>query len=527
MDVTYITVAEAHELFSQRDLSPVELTQMCLDRIRKLNPTLNAWITVDAEGALAQARAAEERMMQDARLSPLDGIPIGLKDNIDTAGMLTTGASNLFRDRIPAEDAVVVGLLRRAGAVILGKLNMHELAYGGSNYISAFGPARNPWNVKHLTGGSSGGAAVAVATGMCLAAIGSDTAGSIRLPAALCGVVGFKPSFGLVSCKGVIPLSWSLDHVGPITQSVEDAAMLMDVLALEIAKETDAYAEESLINDDEAQNESGEEEDETSERGPEFEGLISREREGRVELNPARVLPVFRSSYESYAARLAEARERHRGNGLRLGIPREHFLQDLHPQVAEAFDHVLEVFRSLDAEIMEIDVPANPDRTVQAAESYAYHERWVSEAVGESQSEARPQDYQPETLRRIRGGAAITAAEYIRARLAMEAEAANCDAIFDRVDAILTPTSPVPAPAFAQVESTPEQLRPLEVAMLRNTRPFSVLGLPAISVPCGFTKDGLPLGLQIVARHGDENMALIVADAYEQATVWHQRRPKI
>ncbi len=464
MDITFLTVAEANALISAGQLSPVELTQMCLERIAELseqNPALNAWITVAADSAMEEARAAENRMMLDARLSPLDGIPIGLKDNIDTAGLLTTAASHLFRDRIPAEDAAVVRLLRRAGAVILGKLNLHEFAYGGSNVVSAYGPTRNPWNPLYLTGGSSGGAAVAVAAGMCLAAIGSDTAGSIRLPAACCGVVGFKPTYGLVSTQGVIPLSWSLDHVGPITQTVEDAALLMDVLA--------------------------------------------------------------DSSQGSYESGLYEARQQDRAHGLRLGMVKAHFLESLEPAVGEAFQHALEVFRSMDAEIVEVEMPVNTDRTVQAAESYAYHETWASDAA----PEGRTGDYQPETLRRIRSGAALTAGEYIRARQVMEIAAAATDACFADIDAMLTPTSPISAPTFAQVEANPDQLRPLEVAMLRNTRPFNVLGLPAISVPCGFSKAELPLGLQIAARHGNEDMVLAVADAYEQATAWHKRRPRL
>lgn len=525
MEPIFLTIAEASERMLQLDFSPVDLTELCLERIAKLNPQLNAWITVDAKGAREQAHASAERILNGARLSPLDGIPLGLKDNIDTAGLLTTAGSNLFRDRVPTEDAEVVRLLRRAGVVILGKLNLHEFAYGGSNYVSAYGPTRNPWNPKHLTGGSSGGAAVAVATGMCLGAIGTDTAGSIRLPAACCGVVGMKPTFGLVSCEGVIPLSWSLDHTGPITQTVEDAALLMDVLSLDLSEE-DAAAEPTGEDGPD-----GDPEDEFADRGPEFEGLLPRRsNSGRpgnavpaMELDAARILPVYRGGYNSYLSQLTEARKRGLGYGLRLGVPREHFMKDLDPGVAEAFEHAMDVFRSMDGEIVEADLPVDTDRTVQAAESYTYHEHWVSEAS----PEARPQDYQPETLRRIRTGAAITAPEYIRARLAMDAAVNQADALFSTVDAIVTPTCPVPAPAFAQVDAAPEQLRPIEVEMLRNTRPFNVMGLPAISVPCGFTPDGLPVGLQIASRHGDEATVLIVAWAYEQATVWHKRRPKV
>ncbi len=226
-----ISISEAAELLRQKKISPVDLATACLDRIERLNPVLNAFITVIHESALAQARVAEDEIQHGKWRGPLHGIPIGLKDLIDTAGVRTTCGSALFADRVPTEDADVVQRLKRAGAVLLGKQNLQEFAYGGTSASSHFGAVHNPWNPKHIAGGSSGGSAAAVATGMCFGAIGSDTGGSIREPAAFCGVVGLKPTYGRVSTRGVFPLSWSLDHIGPICRNVRDAALMLEVIA--------------------------------------------------------------------------------------------------------------------------------------------------------------------------------------------------------------------------------------------------------------------------------------------------------
>ena len=225
------SISETAARIQRREVSPVELTSECLEQIEKLNPVLNAFITVTAESAAAEARQAEQEIQSGKWRGPLHGIPVALKDLIDTAGVRTTAASAIFRDRVPAEDADVVKKLKAAGAVLIGKQNLHEFAYGGSSIISHFGPVRNPVNPEFIAGGSSGGSGAAVASGMCYAAIGTDTAGSIREPAALCGVVGLKPSYGLVSTQGIIPLSVSLDHAGPITRTVEDAAIVLDAIA--------------------------------------------------------------------------------------------------------------------------------------------------------------------------------------------------------------------------------------------------------------------------------------------------------
>src|SRR5438309_490857 len=226
-----MAISEISEQVRRRLISPVELTKDCLHKIEKLNPGLNAFITVTAESALAEARAAEAEIQASHWRGPLHGIPIALKDLIDTTGVKTTAASALFKDRVPSEDAEIVRHLKAAGAVFLGKHNLHEFAYGGSSVVSYFGAVHNPWNAEHIAGGSSGGSAAAVAAGLCYAAIGTDTAGSIREPAALCGCVGIKPTYGRVSARGVIPLSWSLDHIGPLTATVADAAVVLQAIA--------------------------------------------------------------------------------------------------------------------------------------------------------------------------------------------------------------------------------------------------------------------------------------------------------
>src|SRR5207248_7351827 len=230
-DLLQLDLREAADLLKLRKISPVELTQACLERIEKLDPLLNAFITVTADSALAEAKTAEEEIAQGRWRGALHGIPIALKDLIETAGVKTTAASALYANQIPRHDAEVVTRLKQAGAVFLGKLNLHEFAYGGSGVISHYGPVRNPWNPEHITGGSSSGSAAAVAAGLCYVAVGTDTSGSIRLPASFCGIVGLKPSYGLVSVRGVIPLSWCYDHVGPMSRTVADAAVLLQAMA--------------------------------------------------------------------------------------------------------------------------------------------------------------------------------------------------------------------------------------------------------------------------------------------------------
>ncbi len=455
------TIADLSQQLRRKEISPVELTRVCLNRIARLNPRMNAFITVTAESALAASRAAESEIARGESRGPLHGIPVALKDIIDSAGVRTTAASALFKDRVPTEDAEVVRGLRRAGAVIIGKNNLHEFAYGGSSLISFFGETRNPWNEAHITGGSSGGSAAAVAAGLCYAAIGTDTAGSIREPAALCGCVGIKATYGRVSCRGVIPLSWSLDHVGPFAATVEDVAIVLQAIA--------GYDASDIASAD--------------------------------------------VTVPDYVSALYDTPK-----PLRVGIPRAYFYDDLDPEVGAAMEHALAGMGTLVAETREVKLEVPTDRALQAAESYAYHAHHVAQT---------PELFQPETLRRIRSGEKVSAADYIRCRRELDEARRSIRGIFNDVDLLVTPTMPMPAPAIAELKARPDALRPAELRLLRNTRPFNVWGLPAISLPCGFTESGLPIGLQIAGPPWREDLVLCLAHAYEQATVWHKRQPAL
>ena len=455
------SIGEASELLRKRELSPVELTKNCLQQIEKLNPVLNAFITVTVEQALAQARAAEAEISRGHWRGPLHGIPLGLKDLIDTAGVRTTAASALFKDRVPAADAEVVRRLKNSGAVFLGKQNLHEIAYGGSSMISYYGEVRNPWNPACITGGSSGGSAAAVAAGLCYGAIGTDTAGSIREPASQCGVVGLKPSYGRISTRGVIPLSPSLDHVGPITRSASDAAAVLQAIA-------------------------GYDEGDTNSADVPVPDFLAAQRDG--------------------------------SKAFRIGVPRKFFYEDLDPEVASAVEQALNTLAAISAAVREIELDVPTDRTLQSAESYSYHAQSLSRS---------PELYQPETLNRILKGADISGEEVEQLRSELREIRREIDKIFENVDVLITPTTPVPAPTIAELKENPDLLRPRELLLLRNTRPVNVWGLPAISVPCGFTAAGLPIGLQIIGPHWREDRVLQLACAYEQATDWHRRSPRL
>ncbi len=438
------TIVELGEALRLRKMSPVELTRACLERIEELNPGLNAFITVTAAAALEQARAAEEEIGRGGWRGPLHGVPIGLKDLIDTAGIPTTAASELYKRRIPIQSAEVVHKLQEAGAVFLGKHNLHEFAYGASSMISAFGEVHHPRNQAHIAGGSSGGSAAAVGAGLGYGAIGTDTAGSIREPAALCGVVGLKPTYGRISAQGVIPLSESLDHVGPIAANVADATVL-------------------------------------------FRALASGDGVPRADFLKAWEVSRFKP---------------------RVGVPRSFFYEDLDPEVADAVNRALTLIQQMASHSQDILLVPDNDRTVQAAESYAFHAASVARS---------PELYQPETLRRIRTGEKITLEEYRRKRAELDASRKNIRPIFETIDVIVTPTTPIPAPKIAELRENPDLLRPRELLLLRNTRPFNVWGLPAISIPCGSTKAGLPIGLQIAGAPGREDVVLQFAHACEQA----------
>ena len=458
VDLAYLSIGEASELIKARNLSPVDLTQACLARIERLNPQLNAFITVTADSALAEARRAEAEIQRGHWRGPLHGIPIALKDLIDTAGVRTTAGSAVFKDRIPPEDATVVRKLKEAGAVVLGKLNMDEFAYGGTSVTSFYGAVINPWAADQIAGGSSGGSAAAVAAGLCYAALGSDTGGSIREPAAFCGIVGLKATYGRVSTRGVVPLAWSLDHIGPMTRSVSDAALVLQAIA---------------------GNDPGE--PTSQERGVDhYEG------------------PAWRA-----------------GSGLRLGIPRTHYFSNLDPEVEATVDEALNVFKKMGAQIQDVPLEVSKDRVVIRTEAYAYHSQFMA---------ATPALYQPVTLAKLRTGETITAESYIAARRDLERLRRVTPQIFSTVDVLVTPTTPVPAPKAADLPSTFDAIVAGEGLLLQNTRSFDINGLPSISVPCGTTRAGMPMGLQLSGAPWAEAHLLSVARAFERATQWRVRR---
>ena len=460
-DVTGLNLQEAAGLVRRKAVSPVELTQACLARIERLNPALNAFITVTGEQALREARDAEGEIQKGKWRGPLHGVPVALKDLFDTAGVRTTAGSGVFKDRIPQQDAEVVRRLRDAGAVLLGKLNMHEFAYGGTSVATYFGAVHNPWKLDRIAGGSSGGSAAAVAAGLCYGALGSDTGGSIRQPAAYCGIAGLKPTYGRVSTRGVIPLSWSLDHVGPMCRTVADVALLLQGIA--------GYDPQEITSVD---------------------------------------APV-----PDYTQAL-----RAKISGLRLGVPRKLFFEQIDPEIAAALNQAIGALRKLTAGVRDVELPPYQTLPVVPAEAYAYHAAYVSKT---------PELYQPSVRERVEAGKNVTAETYIEGRRELERLRRAVREVFTAVDLLITPTTPVPPATIA--ESAQADARPPGGVglSLRNTQPFDIFGLPAISVPCGFTGSGLPIGLQISGPHWGEPAVLALAHAYEQATEWHTRRPSV
>lgn len=456
-ELTSLTISEAGRRIAARQLTSVDLTRAYLARIERLNPRVNAYITVTAEQALAQARALDAQIAAGRSRGALHGIPIALKDNIDTAGVRTTAASAVYADRIPTEDAPVVQKLRDAGAVFLGKLNMHEFAYGGTCVITHYGPVHNPWNLDYTPGGSSGGSAAAVAARLCAAALGTDTAASIRFPAACCGVVGLKATHGLASIRGIVPLSEMHDHVGPIARSVADAALVMTAIA------------------------------------------------GYDPLDPVSIRAEVPRMTQGIAADV---------KALRIGLPRAPFYESLDPDTEAAVRAALQVLAGLTRSTVDTTLPDVDSFAVLSAETFQYHAALLADP-------AKRALYDPVTRERIMGGADIPSTAYIESRRRMILARNGVGRHFQNVDVLVTPTSMAPpvaiAPALAKA--------PDEFGMIRNTLPFDVYGIPTISVPCGFTRSGLPIGLQISGPPLGEGRVLALAQAYERATRWHERMP--
>jgi len=458
-ELTELTIEEASRRIAARTLSPVDLTRAYLARIEALNPRVNAYITILADQALAQARALEAELAAGRNRGPLHGIPIALKDNIDTAGILTSAASAVYANRIPSEDAPVVNLLRDAGAVFLGKLNMHEFAYGGTCAVTHYGPVRNPWDLNYTPGGSSGGSAAAVAARMCAAALGTDTAASIRLPAAYCGVTGLKATHGLASIRGIVPLSEMHDHVGPIARSVADCALVMTALT------------------------------------------------GFDPLDPVSIEAPRENFHEAIGRDVAD---------LRIGIPRTPFFDDLDPEIASATAEALSVLEGLARGRKDVELPAVDSFPVMNAEIYEYHATLVADPE-------RRALYKPQTLGRIMGGANVSSVDYIQARRRMITARNTIGELFADVDVLVLPTvmqMPITVEAALAITRVAT-----DAGLIRNTLPFDVYGIPTISVPCGFTRAGLPIGLQIAGPRLGEANVLALAHAYEQSTRWDQSAP--
>ncbi|MFM9937946.1 MAG: amidase [Hyphomicrobiaceae bacterium] len=459
-ELGFMGLAEASEKIRTKQLSPVELTKALLARIDKLDKRINAFIRVTPDIALKAAKTAESEIVAGGWRGPMHGMPFGLKDIIDFAGLPTTCHSKILADNIAKSDAVVTGKLKAAGGVPLGKLSTHEFAIGGPSLDLPWPPARNPWNLECHPGGSSSGSGAALAAGMLPAALGTDTGGSVRNPASMCAIVGLKPTYGRVSRRGVFPLSNSLDHVGPMTRTVRDNALLLNVLAGHDAKDP-----------------------------------------GSADV------PV--TDY---------TRDLGRGlKGVRIGLARHLYTDDqmAHPEQVKAIDTAADVLRKLGAEVREIRLAPYDDymvccRLILGAESFAIHRTWLNERAG---------DYGAYGRQRLMNGATVSAADYIdalrlRQRLIERTLAAMAD-----LDLVLTASSLDPTCRIDDLEAVartyPRQVR----------QPFNVTGQPALAMPAGFTKDGLPLSIQLVGHPFDEVMVYRAAAAYEEATRWCDRRP--
>jgi len=454
-----LTLADASARIRAGTVTSTELVNACLARIDIYNPKVNAFITVTRDAALAQAKILDAEQRAGRLRGPLHGIPIALKDNIDTAGVRTTAASAVFDDRVPTEDAEVARRLAAAGAIVVGKANLHEFAFGGSSATSYYGPVRNPWALERNPGGSSGGSAAAVATDLCYAALGTDTGGSIRTPASYCSVVGLKPTYGLVSIRGIIPLVVSLDHCGPLTRTVTDAAMMLNVLA--------GYDRLDIAS---------------------------------VE-HPA----------EDYVAALKQPVD-----GFRIGIPRAPFFDLVDADVARIVDEALRVVAGLTRGMKDTMLPPTRDISVDA-EVFAYHEENIGRTPGR---------YMIPTRRALQNGANAKAGEYVRSRWRLELLRRTIDDAFRDVDLVVLPTRrrtprTVDASIKREEKDTPRNPE------LENTGAFNAYGIPAISVPCGFSSSGLPVGLMIAGPRFSEGKVLALARAFEQATDFHTRRPPI
>ena len=453
MELTSLTIDKAARLLSDKEVSPVELTQAHLERIEQMDGNLNAYLTITPELALQQARQAENEILHGEYKGLLHGIPLALKDLYETQGVRTTAGSSFFAEYIPDIDAAVVQKLKEAGVVILGKCNMHEIALGVTNENPHFGDCCNPWDLKRISGGSSGGNAAALAAGLCMGALGSDTGGSIRIPSALCGIVGFKPTYGRVSLRGVIPLSWNLDHAGPMARSVRDVASLLQTVAGYDPE--DAWSVDLPVEDY-------------------LSGPISSLKGWRIAL-----------AVDDYFTN-AEFVDR---------------------EVLQSVQKAAQVFEDLGGRVEQVAFPYAHDAAMAnglmtPADAAAFHHQRLSD---------NPQGFGRDVLKRLQTGAAYTSTEYSLARRMQTILRCKFNEFFNDYDLLLTPTTPITAPIRGSADAV-ERAR----LLTRFTAPFNLTGLPALSVPCGWSSEKMPIGLQIVSKQWAESRILLAGELYEQ-----------
>jgi aspartyl-tRNA(Asn)/glutamyl-tRNA(Gln) amidotransferase subunit A len=464
-ELAYFPIELAARLLRRGEISPVDLVDVALERIERWSPQLNVYLTVLAENARRQAKAAEREIRRGRVKSPLHGIPVSLKDNFWTRGVRTTAGSAILADWVPNADSDVAKSLAEAGAILLGKTNMHEFAYGITGENPHYGSSRNPWAPERISGGSSGGSVVAVALGMGAASVGTDTGGSIRVPSALCGIVGLKPTYGLVSTAGVVPLGTTFDHCGPIARNVTDACILLEAIA------------------------------------------------GKYPRGAAR--PGWRTLRKTLPRRF------------RIGLPREFYFDRLEPDVRCSVEGAAKKFELLGARVEEVSLPrlaraVEQATNVVAAEASAYHE-------SQGYFPARAAEYGDDVRGHLEFGHTLLAVDYFRGLGARRDIIADFGAAFEKVDVILAPTAPISAPRVGetQVRVTGDRETATRAELLRLTRPSNISGMPAISIPCGFTREGLPVGMQLMGPRWGERRLLAIARAYEEATEWHTRRPNL
>ena len=466
-ELCWLSISEASDLISSGQLSPVELCEAHLERIEQTDGALNSFITVMVDQARAEARAAEDAVRSGNYRGPLHGIPVGLKDLYYTRGVRTGIGSKILADFVPDYDAAVTERFQEAGAVLMGKLQMHEFALGASSENPHDGDAHNPWDTSRITGGSSGGSGSSVAAGQCMAALGSDTGGSIRIPSSFCGIVGLKPTFGRVSRHGVYPLAFSLDTVGPMTRTALDAGLVLNAIA------------------------------------------------GHDPRDPSSAnVPV-----EDFTAEIGQGIE-----GLRVGLPQEYFYDIIDPQVTQAVQTAAGVLDELGARVEEISIPAL-DHALAISSTILYVE---SAEVHHEHLRDRPDDIGDDVRQRFEVGSLTPAQDYIKAQRARRVFSARVAEAMETYDVLLAPTTTFGATPIGERETIvagePYATRTL---LARLTRPFNLTGQPGVSVPCGFNSAGMPMGMQFGARPWREATALRVAHAYEQAAGWHTRRPSV